>query len=675
MSLFAALTTAVGGLAAQSVAIGNVSDNLANTQTTGYKGIDTQFESLVTQSTQTINDPGGVRATPNYQNGVQGSLVSASSSTSLAISGQGFFPVRAGIVNADGTTSIGTTPYYTRAGDFSLDKNGYLINGAGYYLTGWSVDNDGVVDTSHTSAIMLSALLDNPVATDAASYSANLPAGVESTLASPFTSSPSTVLIYDAFGGTHNLSFTWEKAASDANGTAYYSIGDNITFRSNFSGTIGNSITITIENGTNPNTYKATVHVDGGTDEVFDNIGGTGNTFWINFADAINNGIGGGNPSQLITAQAGTGTDVPSLTSYTLAHGSGSTTNGYATATETGCITFTALETGTAGNGITVSIAAGSGPGLHNVTISNGVTNETLTDIGGAGNAFWTNLRDAINSLPSALIYATTGAGTTAPVDGTTYTLSGGSVLPATENLWYLHVSVPGGGGVDPFTGSTKNYTATIPFTFNSASSTGVTAGTIASITAAGGPGSSGTYTVGSGGKATVTLPLDFTGYGVTGGQNITVSFGYYNLASNALTQFADANNTVSVSSFNQNGIPRGSFQSLSIDKNGFVSLNYDNGQNRIIAQIPIVQFFAQDRLQRITGGAYAETLYSGTPRVSAPGTNGGGVIVSNSLEASTVDIASEFTKLIQAQRVYSANARTISTADNMLQEVINIIR
>jgi flagellar hook protein FlgE len=67
--------------------------------------------------------------------------------------------------------------------------------------------------------------------------------------------------------------------------------------------------------------------------------------------------------------------------------------------------------------------------------------------------------------------------------------------------------------------------------------------------------------------------------------------------------------------------------------------------------------------------------LRSGSARFSAPGSNGAGTIVGNSLEGSSVDIATEFTKLIQAQRVYSANARTITTADNMLQEIINVIR
>ncbi len=574
MSLFAALTTAVGGLSAQSSAIGNVSDNLANTQTTGFKSINTRFQSLVTQSTQFANDPGGVRATPHYENSLQGGLIQSKSATSLAISGQGYFPVRAGIVNADGTTSIGTAPYYTRAGDFTLDKNGFLVNGAGFYLTGYQVDTNGNVDASHTEAIMLSALLDNPVATSGINYAANLPASVSSTVGEPFISSPSTVQIYDSLGGTHNLSFRWTKAPSDAQALA--TLDNAATFTARTAGTAGNNITVTLSDELPALTYTATVTNGAGITEVYRGIDGAGTpAFWTNLCNAINNGQPLGVP--------------PTSASV--------------------------LVTG-----------------------------------------------------------AAIGDGSVAPADGMVFDLNGGMDTGANNNLWFLSVSVPGGGGVDGG-GNVLGYDATIPFNFNSFSASGVTAGTIQSITPSTGPGASGSYAVVAGGAAQVQMPLDFTGSGLTGGQTVTISFGNYNSSSNALTQFADPNNTVSVSSFGQNGIPRGSFQSLSIDKNGFVSLNYDNGQNRIISQIPIVQFFAQDELQRVSGGAYLQTLASGSARYSVPGTNGAGTIVANALESSNVDIANEFTKLIQAQRIYSANARTVTTADNMLTEVINIIR
>ena len=129
------------------------------------------------------------------------------------------------------------------------------------------------------------------------------------------------------------------------------------------------------------------------------------------------------------------------------------------------------------------------------------------------------------------------------------------------------------------------------------------------------------------------------------------------------------------MTSFSQNGLPQGSFTNLSIDKNGFVSLNFNNGSLKTIAQVPIVQFFAQDQLQRVSGGVYQATLASGTPRVGPAGTAGAGTIVGSSLESSNVDIATQFTDMIQAQQIYSANAKTITTIDNMLNTIINTVQ
>jgi flagellar hook protein FlgE len=86
------------------------------------------------------------------------------------------------------------------------------------------------------------------------------------------------------------------------------------------------------------------------------------------------------------------------------------------------------------------------------------------------------------------------------------------------------------------------------------------------------------------------------------------------------------------------------------------------------------VQFFAPDQLQRVSGGAFAATLASGTPRLGAANTGGAGSIVGGSLEASNVDIANQFSSMIQAQQIYSANAKTITTVDNMLNTIINTI-
>jgi flagellar hook protein FlgE len=94
-----------------------------------------------------------------------------------------------------------------------------------------------------------------------------------------------------------------------------------------------------------------------------------------------------------------------------------------------------------------------------------------------------------------------------------------------------------------------------------------------------------------------------------------------------------------------------------------------------VIARVPLVAFSDPDKLQRLDGQAFMRTVQSGEARVTDPSSNGVGKLVVGALEKSNVDIAAEFTKLIVAQRAYSANTRVVSTTDEMLQETINMRR
>ena len=453
-SLFAALGVSVSGLSAQSAALGNISDDLSNAQTTGFKTIGTQFESLVTASSATDNSPGGVRASPQYQNDVQGNIASSSTTTNLAVSGQGFFPVIAAVQTTTGGTSF-TNNYFTRQGDFTLNKDGYMVNSSGYYLLGYPVATDGTVNTSSTSEIQVSSLLDNPVATSTVTYAANLPA---SATAGAYTSTPSTLQVYDALGSTHQVSLTWAKTAT--------------------------------------NTWQATV------------------------------------------------------------------------------------------------VAANGGG---------------LTD----------------------------------------------------DYKAVFNVSAPT-GTIASVTGVSAGY-------YNS--STGVLDGSAATLSA---PASS-TATAGS--AATITLGnLLFPGAtSVSAPQSIGLNLGTYD-AANGVTQYANSSSTVAVSSFQQNGLGSGSFSNIGINSSGIVSINYSNGSTRQIYQIPIAQFNSPDNLQRVSGGAYQATLAAGTANLATAGTNGAGTIASSSLESSNVDIATEFTSMIQAQQVYSANAKTVTTLNQMLTTIIQAV-
>lgn len=142
MSLYGALFGGVSGLKAQSSKIGTISDNIANVNTIGYKQATATFSSLVVNSNSAVSyQTGGVRAGTRLDISKQGLLASSESPTDLAISGGGFFVVRAVPDGSVGGTAA--TPLYTRAGAFTPDSLGNYVNAQGFYLQGWPLDRDG----------------------------------------------------------------------------------------------------------------------------------------------------------------------------------------------------------------------------------------------------------------------------------------------------------------------------------------------------------------------------------------------------------------------------------------------------------------------------------------------------------------------------------------------------
>jgi len=140
MGIFGALTTSVAGLRAQSYALENISGNIANSQTTAFKRIDTSFLDLIPDRGTTSQLAGSVSTASRETNTVQGDVQSSSIATYMAINGDGFFAVQKPGSFTDNQPVFDGVDRYTRRGDFTLDKNGYLVNGAGYYLEGIPID-------------------------------------------------------------------------------------------------------------------------------------------------------------------------------------------------------------------------------------------------------------------------------------------------------------------------------------------------------------------------------------------------------------------------------------------------------------------------------------------------------------------------------------------------------
>jgi flagellar hook protein FlgE len=136
------------------------------------------------------------------------------------------------------------------------------------------------------------------------------------------------------------------------------------------------------------------------------------------------------------------------------------------------------------------------------------------------------------------------------------------------------------------------------------------------------------------------------------------------------LTQFASNFNVAFV---NQNGSLVGQLNDINVDSDGFVIASFSNGQTQRIFKVPVATFADPNSLRAETGNAYTETDTSGSFNLREAGTGGAGNLVPSALEGANVDIAKEFTNMIVTQRAFSANTRVITTADEMLEELIRL--
>lgn len=142
MGIFGALNNAVSGLQAQAYALEQISGNIANSQTVGYKRAETSFSDMVADAAPSRQSPGGVSAQTRATNDVQGAVQMSDVSTFMAISGDGYFVVSQQIGESDNRPVFNDTDVYTRRGDFQIDRNGYLVNGAGFFLQGLPIDSN-----------------------------------------------------------------------------------------------------------------------------------------------------------------------------------------------------------------------------------------------------------------------------------------------------------------------------------------------------------------------------------------------------------------------------------------------------------------------------------------------------------------------------------------------------
>lgn len=247
MGIFGAMNTAVSGLAAQAYALENISGNIANSQTTAFKRIETSFVDLIPDTGPRRELSGSVSGQSRATNTLQGQIQSTAITTNLAINGDGYFIVQQPAGRSDGAPVFTSSNYYTRRGDFGIDANGYMVNGAGYYLYGLPLDRTtGNPIGSSPSAIRVSNDVIPARATDTINYRASLPtlpmtssysastpgselmsagligqATIATVDAATFVSTSvagGSLTAYDALGNEVNVQLRWAKTANASAG-------------------------------------------------------------------------------------------------------------------------------------------------------------------------------------------------------------------------------------------------------------------------------------------------------------------------------------------------------------------------------------------------------------------------------------------------------------------------
>ncbi len=554
MGLFGAMTASVASLSAQGQAISVISDNLANTNTVGYKASRSLFSQLVTSSgvSGTSYNAGGVSMLTQRDQGAQGSMTSTSNATDIAITGNGYFRV------ADSKTLTNNTAYYyTRAGAFSENKEGYLVTNNGYYLQGWRTDSDGNitnvqdlvnielqsvgVSARPTTEVRIGANLDGDAEAVSDLYdSTSLTNSLDAILASSDENIYLTdVRMYDSQGGARDVTIAFSKRGENVWDWQLYGDGSDIE-----GGTAGTETRIA--NGT----------LEFNTNGTLKNV--TGNTVTINWS-------GGVTPST-VTLDMGEQT------------GGKTVTGGAGLAYADGVLAMTAENTAMPTGNYQVRVTGVVG------------TTATLELVDGAGNPL----------SPAVTTTMDTGA------NNREVTFNNGN--------YKLRLTVTDTFDADPNPG-------TYPTTIGS-----LTVGTALAVGA---------------------------GAGTDGIQQLKSSFN---------TAFT-----------NQDGFGAGLLNSIAIGEDGYVSGTFTNGETKKLYKIALAVFQNQEGLEAVSGSLLRATDSSGDALIKEAGNGGAGRLVGGSLEASTTDIANEFSNMIVVQRSFQANSTVIQTVDQMLNNLLQI--
>lgn len=638
-----AFRVAISGLKAASGELDVIGNNIANSNTTGFKKSRAEFVDVfaVTNVGGSGSTPGsGVRLSAIRQQFTQGNIAFTDNNLDFAVNGNGFF-----ILDDSGTQ------IYSRGGAFGVDRTGFLANAQGQNLIAFSADSFGNI-TGAAGPIQVNTANIPPQASANMTIDLNLDAAqgqppvstFSATNPNSFNHSTSTT-IFDSLGNSHLASMYYVKTGIPATATTL-SPGAYTAAVSDGNAATPTQNTVTAIAGTsNSNGQVFSLEIDGvnAVSAILNNtetiatgsvateidadlatfIGASGGAYSI-----VSGTLSGGN---LVLAKAdGTAISFDTATNSTLGGVAASVTQSQTTAGVTAnAPTDTAFTMSVDGTQFFTELAAVGG------TVTGAELDAALTTfVAGSGGAY----SIASGSIAAGNLVLSKADGTTAALtidsnfSGTTGSFAGALAssngTPAVQtNIWESYTLVDGVqvGGPDSLTFSTTG----------------------SLVTPAAGVVNIAAFTP-SGGGAAMTLAQDYS----------------------ASTQFGAA---FSVNALAQDGFTTGRLSGLDIDNEGIIFARFTNGQSSVQGQVALADFSNPQGLQPVSDTSWGETFSSGAVTIGSPGTASLGLIQAGALEQSNVDLSEELVNMIIAQRSFQANAEVISTSDTITQSIINL--
>jgi len=643
--MISSLFSGVSGLRNHQVRMDVLGNNIANINTIGFKSSRATFQEALIQNMRGAGRPSEITGGTNaVQLGLgmnvasidnlftQGGLETTGKITDLAIQGNGFF------VLADGTGG----EFYSRAGNFGFDANSYLVNQAnGLYVQGKMANADGEIPpTAAVGNIQLPFGQQDPARQttqiDLANNLNSVATESEATLVTTGATNIDTItgIARDGAGGTHEITITGAQATFSTNTTT---MGLALTGSETLSSLgvtqlgLDDGTTISLDNGaltfnlaglTLSSTVTEVVAMLNAIDGITADLSGGEIQLTRDYA-----GDGGiRNVSLVMGGAAPAGeTLIENLFSAGGTFAANNGTNHTFSATDT----FTP-EGGTAQSPVPLEIEVNDTDGLAMGVVGiggGGITAQSTSEL--AAGVFSLDTEQTQHATSITVFDSQGGKHTVVCTFTKTH-------IP---NHWDWEMSTTGEEVIRY--GSTGSVTfnpdgSLLAFNFDS--------------------GAQSFSFDPNNGAETIVVDIDA---GSTG-------------AFNGLTGFAS---NFTATAVNQNGYGMGILDEITIDQTGLIYGIFTNGVSRGLAQITLAQFNNEAGLMKRGESLYTNSANSGEAVQGVAGETISASISSGALESSNVDLATEFTGMITAQRGYQANARVITTSDSMLDELVNLKR